>query len=149
MTRIFVANSSFFATRFARQQLKRDCKKYVDGLWDIAKEFVAENGLEVKNMHLWNMARKFWEKRENKMHQQCLPTFYNNFEVSRVDFFQRDTVRKWSRRVSEEEPFGVFKGRWGDAAVRFLTMAIFATEEEIDRSKVTGYEHPCGGGDGV
>ena len=42
------------------------------------------------------------------------------------------------------QPFGVFRRRWGDAGVRFLTMAMFAEEREIVRTEVKGYEHPCG-----
>ena len=90
------------------------------------------------------MARRFWEEKDNHLHKACLPTFYNNFEITSVAFMRLPEVRKWHSRVSEEPPFGVFRRRWGDAGVKFLTMAMFAEEREIVRTEVKGYEHPCG-----
>ena len=49
------------------------------------------------------MARRFWEEKDNHLHKACLPTFYNNFEVTSVAFMRLPEVRKWHSRVSEEE----------------------------------------------
>jgi hypothetical protein len=58
---------------------------------------------------------------------------------------QSPEVMAWHYAVTEEEPLGVFRNRWGDAIVRFATMAIFAAPEEIEGMKrPVGYSHGPG-----
>lgn len=70
-------------------------------------------------------------------------TYFNNFEVTKKEFFQRENIRQWVESV--DGTYGIFKYRWGDAILRYLTLAIFATKEEIlHRSDYNlSYCHKC------
>lgn len=82
---------------------------------------------------------------ETKGINAAVPMFYNNFEVSRVSFMLRSDVKAFHYAMTEQEPFGVFRHRWGDAIERYATMSIFVSEEEIIRRAPIGYQHRCGG----
>lgn len=107
------------------------------GLFDVAQKHIRNNNIVPKNADLWKLA-EFWSK------QKRLPIFYNNFEIDRVSFFQRHDVRKFHHAISEATPFGIFRYRWGDAAVRFLTIAIFSSPDELDTRDLPGYKHGTG-----
>jgi len=70
----------------------------------------------------------------------------NNFEIMRREFFQRPSVQAFTERIVNKEPYGIYKHRWGDAALRFMSLALFSSKEEIAPS-VNIYLHPtdmCG-----
>lgn len=75
----------------------------------------------------------------------ALPSFYNNFEVTRVDFFRQPRVAAYQRHVTERPPHGVFVHRWGDAPVRYLTVALFARPDQLVRglNKQYGHSNTC------
>ncbi|CAF1492954.1 unnamed protein product [Adineta ricciae] len=56
-------------------------------------------------------------------------SYANNFEVMRLDFFRRSDVRQWIEMI--DQTHGIFKYRWGDAVIRYLTIALFAEEREV------------------
>ena len=56
-------------------------------------------------------------------------TFYNNFEITDMDFFLRPEVLKFTKHVCDS--LGIYKYRWGDAPLRYLTLALFARPEKI------------------
>ena len=69
---------------------------------------------------------------------------YNtNFDLIKVDFFRRPEVRQWNDVV--DESFGIFKYRWGDHVLRYLTTALFARSDEVlVRTNFNlPYCHPC------
>lgn len=75
--------------------------------------------------------------------KKCM-LFYNNFEVVRVSLMTQPIVQKFCKAMTDEEPYGVFKWRWGDAIIRYLAIAIFVDESKIMNSKnnkVVGYKH--------
>ena len=77
----------------------------------------------------------------NDSDEEC-PIFYNNSEVVRVAFMQQTNVQHFQEAITEKEPFGVFRYRWGDALARFATMAIFATPDTLIGGKSPGgYRH--------
>jgi hypothetical protein len=55
--------------------------------------------------------------------------YYNNFEITKVKFFQRKDVCHWVEFI--DSTYGIFKYRWGDAVLRYLTLALFAEQHEI------------------
>jgi len=69
--------------------------------------------------------------------------YYNNFEVMKLEFFQRQNVRQWIEEVDRTN--GIFKYRWGDALLRYITLAIFAEAHEVlHRSQYNlSYCHNC------
>ncbi len=70
-------------------------------------------------------------------------SYFNNFEVMKLEFFRRQNVRQWIEEVDRTN--GIFKYRWGDAPLRYITLAIFAEAHEIlHRSQYNlSYCHKC------
>lgn len=118
-----------------------DGVKFLTGLFDFAKNFMAEvkDPPEPRNYLLWDMAKKSWESE-----QPTLPVFRTNFEVSRKSFMQRQDVTRWHVALTEKEPFGILRHRWGDAVTRFLTASMFVNMDEIMTIRPTGYFHKIG-----
>merc|ERR1712070_558752 len=69
--------------------------------------------------------------------------FYNNFEVVDVSFFRGSQIQKFTRIILNFG--GIFRYRWGDAVLRYITMSIFANSSQIlHKSNYNiGYCHPC------
>jgi hypothetical protein len=69
---------------------------------------------------------------------------YNtNFDVIKVKFFKNPEIRHWIDAV--DQTFGIFKYRWGDHVLRYLTTALFATSAEVllRTDFNLSYCHPC------
>jgi hypothetical protein len=117
---------------YAANQFAKERPRFIAGLFELAKDYVALNNITVKNPELWEAVR------ERKI-------IYNNFEISNITFFRQPDVMAFQRAVSDSEPFGVFRKRWGDAPIRTLTLAIFAESTEViwNSTIQQGYEHPC------
>jgi hypothetical protein len=102
------------------------------GFRDFVIQYVKKHDIVPKNERLYRRA----------LEKDC-PCFYNNFEIARISFMQQANVVQWHEALTEAEPFGVFRQRWGDAMERFVTMALFATPDMIEETKPRGYQHPC------
>lgn len=113
---------------------------FVQGLFEFAMKYIKRENITPSNPQLWKQASDLWEKEKN------VPLFKTNFEVARVSFFQRPDVVKWHEALSEFEPFGIWRQRWGDAHHRFLTMAIFGTPETVSilSLDINFYDHGRG-----
>jgi len=99
-----------------------------------AKSYVKDNVLQPRNPSKWNKAFK----------QSDVPfTYSTNFEIVKVDFFRKESIRKWSEYILANG--GIYKYRWGDAPLRYVTLSIFADEKEVlHRSDYDiDYCHPC------
>lgn len=112
-----------------------DGKKYTIGLLEFAESFMKKVGRYPASPMLWDFIKLSWE-----MHQS-LPVFMTNFELSRKSFMLHPEVMAWHEALTEQEPFGVYKYRWGDAVERFLTAVMFASNDRIMMSEPTGYGH--------
>ncbi|CAF3253901.1 unnamed protein product [Rotaria socialis] len=69
---------------------------------------------------------------------------YNtNFDVIKIEFFRKPHIRHWTDAI--DATYGIFKYRWGDHVLRYLTTALFATStEELLRTDFNlAYCHPC------
>jgi hypothetical protein len=66
---------------------------------------------------------------ENAFVVNGIRTYYNNFEVMKIHFFRQTRVRKWIQMIDGSH--GIYKYRWGDAILRYLTLALFARSEQI------------------
>ena len=69
---------------------------------------------------------------------------YNtNFDVIKVAFFNQPRIRHWTDAV--DATFGIFKYRWGDHVLRYITTALFATPSEVllRTDFNLPYCHPC------
>lgn len=112
-----------------------DGKNYTTGLLDFAEDFMKSIGRHPGDPLMWAFIKTTWEE------HQSLPLFMTNFEVSRKSFMQRPDVAKWHEALTEKEPFGIFRYRWGDAVTRFLTAAMFAQNHQVMTSYPEGYGH--------
>jgi hypothetical protein len=72
-----------------------------------------------------------------------IPNFWNNFEVVDLSFMQRKEVLDFIQAVDESK--GIFLYRWGDAPLRYITLALFANATQILHRPKLGlnYCHPC------
>uniref|UniRef100_A0A7S4INL7 Nucleotide-diphospho-sugar transferase domain-containing protein n=1 Tax=Odontella aurita TaxID=265563 RepID=A0A7S4INL7_9STRA len=113
-------------------------KEYLNGLFDFTKEYLARINRFPGNAMLWNFIETTWGSKGT------LPLFRTNLEISSKAFMTRSDVDAWHRALTEEEPFGMFRFRWGDAVTRFIEAAVFATDETTLTMKAEGYEHKNG-----
>lgn len=110
------------------------------GMWDLTDEFVAarpevESTLR-KNGWWWAADRE-----KGRMMEESYPTYYNNFEIVKLEAFRRPDVREWLDEV-QRVPERIFKYRWGtsdsvpassvnsplrtgDAPIRYATVNMF------------------------
>ncbi|CAF1363966.1 unnamed protein product [Adineta steineri] len=72
-----------------------------------------------------------------------IPNYWNNFEIIEISLMRRNDVMDFIRAVDESN--GIFLYRWGDASLRYITLALFVNESQIlHRIKLDlGYCHPC------
>jgi alpha 1,2-mannosyltransferase len=72
-----------------------------------------------------------------------IPNFWNNFEVVDLSFMRRKEVVDFIEAVDESK--GIFLYRWGDAPLRYITLALFANASQILHRHKLGldYCHPC------
>mmetsp|Transcript_22369 Transcript_22369/g.48144 ORF Transcript_22369/g.48144 Transcript_22369/m.48144 type:complete len:335 (+) Transcript_22369:126-1130(+) len=109
--------------------------QYVRGLMQLTRMYMEKKNLKPRNEELWEQANRL------SLKMGRLPSFDTNFEVSKVSFFAREDVMDYQMAVADQQPFGVFRQRWGDAHVRFLTLALFAEPSMIDLSVPSSYSH--------
>merc|ERR1712048_1210015 len=93
---------------------------------------------QARNPFLWHHTESAWNNRKT------LPLFRTDFELVKRSFMQRRDVAQFNEALTEEEPFGVLRKRWGDAVLRFLTMAIFEKSDRVMTVRPTGYFHKQG-----
>ncbi len=72
-----------------------------------------------------------------------IPNYWNNIEVVDLTFMQRNDVMDFIKTIDESQ--GIFLYRWGDAPLRYITLALFTnTTQVLHRAKLgLGYCHPC------
>ena len=115
--------------------VKRDAKAVTHGFGPFVHQYVQKHNVTIQNPTLFSNIPNDPDR--------PVPLFYNNFEISDVKFMQSPNVRAFHRALSEHEPFGVFRNRWGDAIERYATMALFATPNQLVERAPEGYNHPC------
>lgn len=72
----------------------------------------------------------------------CFPMWYNNLEITNIEFMKRPEVRQFMDAI--DSTHGQYKYRWGDAPLRFATMALFAPPGTIVQLNFqNNYKHPC------
>ena len=125
---------------YQRNRGGKDGGYVCEGLYDFTSKYISTSGIAVANPELWQKFEKTWIEEG-----ECLG-FSNNFEITNVQFMQQSATREWHEAVTERPPFGVYRHRWGDALVRYLTLALFAPPSRILYHNITAYyHHPCSG----
>jgi hypothetical protein len=72
-------------------------------------------------------------------HKAEPPSFYNNIEWGATAFFRRPGVRALVERIDQDG--GIYRHRWGDATIRWLQLALFAREEQVQGFCGFDYDH--------
>jgi hypothetical protein len=71
-------------------------------------------------------------------------TFLTHFEVMDLDFFTRHDVIQYTDEVVRSQ--GIYHHRWGDAPLRYMTLALLARPEDVGvngRDVSVSYCHGC------
>jgi len=99
----------------------------------IVKNYVKDNNIKIKSKKRYELA----------FNNQKVRSYYNNFEVVSIKFFNNDDIKQFNLMINNNG--GIFKYRWGDAVLRYLVLAIFAEDDQIINRNSTNimYCHPC------
>lgn len=99
----------------------------------------------VKDMKVVPVDPFFWrsffvsdDKNEDRL--GGLSIYYNNFEVTDLEFFLQPTVVSLAEYMVDSK--GIYRYRWGDAVLRYMTLAVFARPDQYLVRKFD-YIHPC------
>ena len=127
---VYHANRRYFEAAIVSTNFDEFCASYVQ-----------KHNITIQNMELYKLIST-----RDKNNQSTAPLFFNNFEVVNIEFMQRPEIQQFHEALTEHEPFGVFRYRWGDAVERYATMAIFVPPTQIFGQKnPPGYRHGhCG-----
>ncbi|KAI5117395.1 hypothetical protein M0805_007786 [Coniferiporia weirii] len=92
-------------------------------LWNLVDEYARENLPVENNLHKngWTWAAG---RDKEQMGKHDFPTYYNNFEIVKLEAFRRPDVQAWLNEV-KRVPERIFKYRWGDAPIRYATVSMF------------------------
>jgi hypothetical protein len=112
-----VRNAVYFAN-----SIDNDLEELLPGtmkMKQVTFEYVKENNITPKQPEILHDA----------FGDNVVRNYYNNFEITKIKFFQRKDVRHWIEFI--DSTYGIFKYRWGDAVLRYLTLALFAERQEV------------------
>jgi len=101
---------------------------------NLTAAYIIEKNITVQNPDMVaDVFNKTWE----------IPNFWNNIEAIDLSFIRRKEVLDFIQAIDESK--GIFLYRWGDAPLRYITLALFANASQIlYRPKLgLGYCHPC------
>jgi hypothetical protein len=99
-------------------------------LQEFTENYIATTGWQPLNHRRYRFA--FPENRTVLM-------FYNNFEVALKSFFLTEPVLNWTRSIIESG--GIYHYRWGDAPLRYLTIVLFARENQVVHRHKQDFEY--------
>jgi hypothetical protein len=112
------------------------------GLWEFVLQYKQIHDIQPKNPLLFALAERTWKESKR------LPMFRNNLELDRLDFFQSPPVQAFQKDVvgaanNNNNNSDFYRYRWGDAPIRFLTLALFAAPDQLEASLelIPGYQH--------
>jgi mannosyltransferase len=87
------------------------------GMWALVDEYARANPDVDATMR---MNKWWWPEGSNRDHEKMLmadfPTYYNNFEIVKLEAFRRPDVRRWLDEVMSV-PERVYKYRWGERII--------------------------------
>jgi hypothetical protein len=102
------------------------------GLEDFVRDYIWFFGIRIRNKEAWKIA---FERDEVR-------AFSTNLEVMDLAFWSRREVQHFVHFVDCSG--GIYWNRWGDAPLRYLAMAMFATPEMVrQRPSEWNYSHKC------
>jgi hypothetical protein len=112
--------------------IELDPEYVVRGLRDLTEDYVAHFGIVPKSPDRWAVAFSGDDVR----------MYGTNFEIMDLMFWRKPEVQKFIRFI--DLSWGQFLSRWGDAPIRYLALALFATTEQVvRRPEDWRYNHYC------
>jgi len=72
-------------------------------------------------------------------HTLDVPNYWNNLEIIDLKLMQRPDVRDFIREIDQSQ--GIFLYRWGDAPLRYITLALFTTNNQILHREQLGLQY--------
>lgn len=110
--------------QYGYQKIGKDCNENVTfGLRQLAESYVELNGISPRSEDLWT---SLVETKPG----DCVPKFENHFEVINLRFFHSHSgIQDWIKVV--EANGGIYRHRWGDGVLRYITIALYAAPEKL------------------
>lgn len=132
VSRDIIKDFALFGAQYGYQKISQDCEgNFTVGLRELAESFIEINGITPRSQKLWSLL--------TNSKKGCVPKFENHFEVMNVRFFRSHAgIQDWIKVVDANG--GIFRHRWGDAALRFITVALYAAPEKVIKFD----DVPCG-----
>ena len=103
----------------------------VPTLWKTMVTYAENNGL-VENLKQWGV------QPGQTMPKVC--HYWNNFEITRLDFFRSDAYQKLFNFLDASG--GFFYERWGDAPVRTFALMLLSDPKKVLQFEDVAYQHP-------
>jgi hypothetical protein len=102
------------------------------GLETIVRDYVLFFGIQIRNEEAWKIAFERGHVR----------SFSTNLEAMDLAFWSRSDVQHFVHFIDCSG--GIYTYRWGDAPLRYLAMAMFATPQMVrQRPSQWNYSHKC------
>ncbi|KAJ8304871.1 hypothetical protein KUTeg_018454 [Tegillarca granosa] len=109
---------------------------YITDLRKHILDYVSKYNIEPKNPAMFKVIQDNPSK---------LPMYYNNIEIVKIAFMLKKEVQHFTDYMQATK--GQFLYRWGDAPLRYATLALFSKPTEITALDLKGsYKHSCNGG---
>jgi len=108
---------------------------HVKELWESVKRYCVSNVIVPRNPEMWAELEETLPK---------IRGFYNNFEITKLAFFRQPEVAAFQNAMANDPPYGIYTHRWGDALLRFITVALFSTPDQLAMPiSPEVYSHRC------
>jgi len=112
----------------------REDESVAVGLWDVVKEYMAEN-----NMAATPLLERFATRTSTGELEWDRSYFYTNFEVGSLSFFRSPSFVHFFDYLDRKK--GIYKYRWGDAPIHLLAVSLLSDHDRIVRFKSVAYAH--------
>ena len=116
---------------YAYHGAAHDSAHCVKGLWKLAHDYVQKEHIKAEWFELKGKKAIYnWEEGR---------VFYNNFEMSRLDFWRGPKFQKFFKHIDDSR--GIYTARWGDAPIKTLAIQIFAPFRKVAQLTQLDYSH--------
>jgi len=110
-----------------------ETRRTIESLWSTVKDFISQHPQYVAP----DNAMSFLSDDGGAEYNLCM--FYNNFEISDLDFWRGEAYTAYFDHL--ERTGGFYYERWGDAPVHSIAAALLAGKDRIHFFREIGYEH--------
>ncbi len=107
--------------------------KYTTDLYDVTQEFMGTYGIQPGNSQFWENISNYHDG------YNSLPKWDNTFEIVRKKFMLRPDVAAYHRFVTNAHADHFYNDHWSSEVLRYLTLSVFGTPEEVYIKHVSGY----------